>query len=409
LFTLSLALRSLKRRKLRTTLTVSGIVVGVTLMFVLLSLTSSMDVQSRQMIRALGGADITVSNSTMMGRFGFEGFPGSSRTIDESIAELIDQIVGVYAVSPQLSLNGYINGLRVTLNGIDPATYFVVVGELNIINGRSLSQDDTYKIVLGHALADSLNVTVGESVIVGTNSTSGYKFTVVGIFETGTPFQEMICYIPLRDAQNISNQQGLVTQILVKCIDPNEVSSISEEISSSISGVRVTVPTGMVQQASQMLNALTMFFATIGLVALFAGSFGVVNTMIMSVTERTREIGTLKAIGAGDVEILKMFLMEALLIGLIGGGVGVATGIVLSYLFPILTQFIGFIPFGGSTAFGRGGFSLRGIPALTLTPSIDLFTISFCLSLGVAVGLLAGLYPAWHASRMKPVEALRHV
>jgi ABC-type lipoprotein release transport system permease subunit len=139
LFTLSLALRSLKRRKLRTTLTVSGIVVGVTLMFVLLSLTSSMDVQSRQMIRALGGADITVSNSTMMGRFGFEGFPGSSRTIDESITELIDQIVGVYAVSPQLSLNGYINGLRVTLNGIDPATYFVVVGELNIINGRSLS------------------------------------------------------------------------------------------------------------------------------------------------------------------------------------------------------------------------------------------------------------------------------
>ncbi|MCS7119700.1 MAG: FtsX-like permease family protein [Nitrososphaerota archaeon] len=407
-FELSLALRNLGRRKLRTGLTVSGIVVGITLMFVLMSLISTMDVQSRRMIRALGGADITVSNSTRMGRFGFEGFLMTTITMDQSIMNIIKDIAGVYAVSPQLSLNGFVNGNRCSLNGIDPETYYIVVGDLNIVSGRTLSRDDNYRIVLGRTLADNAGIGVGQTVTVGMNSTSGYRFTVIGIFETGMPFQEMVGYILLSDAQAISNQEGLVTQILVKCIDPNDVSTITEKISNMIPGVRVTVPTGTVQQASQMLNTLTMFFATIGLVALVAGSFGVVNTMVMSVSERTREIGTLKAIGAKNIEILKIFLTEALLIGLLGGLIGVGAGIALSYLFPYLSQFIGFIPTGG-TPFGRMGPGLRGASTITLTPTLDPLIIFFCLSLGILVGVLAGLYPAWRASRMKPVEALRHV
>ncbi|MEM3489966.1 MAG: FtsX-like permease family protein, partial [Nitrososphaerota archaeon] len=141
-------------------------------------------------------------------------------------------------------------------------------------------------------------------------------------------------------------------------------------------------------------------FAAIGLVALLAGSFGVVNTMIMSISERTREIGTLKAIGARDSKILKIFLTEALLIGLIGGAIGVIVGTSLSYVFPMLTRGIfGAAPFIG----GR-----RGV-GLTIAPAITPFNIALCFSLGVLVGILAGLYPAWRAARMKPVEALRHV
>jgi putative ABC transport system permease protein len=405
----NMAFRSLGRRRLRTGLTVSGITVGVAMMFILLSLASGMENQTTQMIRALGGADITVYNATTPGRGGFGGFFGVARTLNESLTQTIYQISGVYAVSPQLSFTGYVNGTRITLNGIDPTTYSAVTGGLNVVNGVSISEND--EIVLGKAVADSLNATVGENITVSTTTSGGHAFTIVGIYETGITFQELAGYISLKDAQNITNQQGLVTQILVKCQDPNFVSSVSDAISSSIPGVRATSPTSMVSQASQILNTLTMFFAVIGLVALFAGSFGVINTMIMSVSERTWEIGTLKAIGARDSEILKIFLTEALLIGLIGGGVGVIAGVALSYAFPMFTRGI-FGTFGG-TPFGIGGVGFRGFRGGTslfiIAPAITPLNIAFCFSLGALVGILAGLYPAWRAARMKPVEAFRHV
>jgi len=405
--TLNMAFRSLGRRRLRMGLTVSGIVVGVTVMFILLSLISGMDVQVRGMVRTLGGADITVSNATTRGPDNLGGpgngmFLNATRTLPESLTQTIDKILGVYAISPQLEFNAYVGGNRVTVIGIDPATYSEVTGGLNVVSGSSISNNEKYKIVLGKAVADSLAATIGESVTVGTTLTDGEPFTVVGIFETGTSFQEYTCYIPLEDAQTITNQEGLVTEILVKCEDPNDVSSVSSAISASIPNVRVTSQTLMVSQQSQMLNTLTMFFTALGLVAIFAGSFGVANTMLMSVSESTREIGTLKAIGARNSRIMGIFLTEALLIGSIGGGIGVIVGVVLSYVFPNLTRGIfGFMPFGG----GFGG----GTTLPTIAPTITLLNIVLCFSLGTLVGVLAGFYPAWRAARMKPVEAFRHV
>jgi putative ABC transport system permease protein len=148
------------------------------------------------------------------------------------------------------------------------------------------------------------------------------------------------------------------------------------------------------------VNTLGLFFAVIGLVALFAGSLGVVNTMIMSVSERTREIGTLKAMGARDSKILRIFLTEGLLIGLIGGTVGILIGALLSFLFPLFTR-------GIFSASGGAGFGSR-LSGVTLAPAITPFNLSLCFSLGALVGVLAGLYPAWRASRMRPVEALRY-
>jgi putative ABC transport system permease protein len=402
----SMAIRSLRRRRLRTGLTVSGIVVGVTMTFVLLSLVAGVQNQTTQMVRALGGADITVYNSTTStrGRFGQFGQPGFSSTIsptlNESLTQSISQIVGVYAVSPQLSFSGYVNGTRVTAYGIDPVTYTNVTGGLNIVNGTSISDSGKHEAVLGKTVASSLNATIGETVMIGLNSSHEESFTVVGIFETGISYLELAAYIPLSDAQNITSEQGFVTQILVKCVDPNDVTSVSNAITASIPGVSTTSPAALVSQASNILNTLALFFAVIGLVALFAGSFGVVNTMIMSVSERTREIGTLKAIGARDSKIMKIFLTEALLIGIIGGGVGVIVGVVLSYVFPLFTR--GVLGAGQGAGFGR-------LSNVSISPAITSFNIILCFSLGALVGVLAGLYPAWRAARMKPVEALRHV
>jgi len=413
MFSWSLAARNLKRRRLRTALTVSGIVVGISMMFILLSLVSGMEAQARSMVRFLGGADITVSNSTLfrdrMGGGGFFGLPSPS-TLDESIIEVISKLPGVYAISPQFSFSGSINGRRITVYGVTPSSYEIVTGGLNIVEGSFLSDNSNGEIVLGKALVNLLNITRGDTVNLSTGQGGKERiFKVIGIFETGMIFQEYAGYITLADAQNITGEHGLVTQILVKCEDPSIVSNVANIIQSTVPGVRVTTPTTAIQQATQMLNTLTMFFATIGLVALFAGSFGVINTMIMSVTERTREIGILKAIGAKSRDIMKMFLAESLLIGLIGGGVGVAVGGILAYIFPILTPGLFTI---SSSPFGMRNPSVGGRVMLNIrlaTPAITPTNIILCFSLGALVGVLAGLYPAWRASRMKPVEALRHV
>lgn len=406
-FTWEIAFRNLRRRKLRTTLTVLGIVVGVSLMLVILSLASGMESQARIMIRALGGADIILTNATALRdlRGPSETFLGRS-LLDESIIGIVCSIPGVYAASPQLSFSTSIDGRRVTIYGIESSSYEVVTGGLNIVEGRFISNNG--EIVLGRALMELLNLTVGASVTLSTGQGENRDFNIVGVFESGVSFQELSGYVTLVDAQNTTGKRGLISQVLVKCDDPSMASQVASFISSTIKGIRAVTPTAMLERVSQVLNSLTIFFATIGLVALVAGSFGVVNTMIMSVTERIREIGILKAVGAKSRDIMKMFLAESLLIGLLGGCVGVLVGIALAYMFPMLTA--GLFSYG-ATPFWTGSPMIGGRTPTNMMLAIPLLTplnVTICFSLGALVGILAGLYPAWRACRLRPVEALRY-
>jgi putative ABC transport system permease protein len=143
----------------------------------------------------------------------------------------------------------------------------------------------------------------------------------------------------------------------------------------------------------------------IGLVALMAGGFGVINTMLMSISERTREIGTLRAMGATKGEVMRIFMTEAFVIGLIGAGVGVLIGVAVSVALPYLSGSAAATTGGFTGGFAGAGGALRGGLETALTAG----NLLLSLGLGVLVGALAGVYPAWRASRMSPVEALRHV
>lgn len=403
---LNMALKSLGRRKLRTTLTVSSIVVGIAMTLVFLSLVAGMDIQAAQMVRAIGGADITVVNATRMTRQQFQ--QGLINTLDESLVTVIEGVNGVYDTSSQLSLRMEVNGTGVTINGIEPSTYSAVTGGLNIINGSSLSEGSEKEVVLGKILADSLNATIDGNVIISSAQQDGESYKIIGIYETGIALQDRGCYITLEEVQNMSNKENLITAILVKCVDPNEVPTVRETIANLLPEVRIVSPTAAIQQVSNLLNTVRMFLFSIGLIALMAGGFGVVNTMITSISERTREIGTLKAIGAKDQQILKIFMSEALLLGVIGGGFGVSIGIIFSILFPMFSGGLSALPIPIIGGGGPGGGS-RFPGGVFISPAIIPTNVLLCFSLGIVVGVLAGLYPAWRAARMRPVEALRRV
>jgi ABC-type lipoprotein release transport system permease subunit len=400
------------------------------MIFVLLSISAGASTQTNGLLRNALGAQITVVNSTTpalpsgdgFGNFtsfsftrgsgapgggtgnpgGFAAFFGTGNTLDESLVDEIENVSGVYSVSPQLSTSGYVNGASVLLYGVDPSTYSSVTNGVDITSGAMLSSSSgADSVVLSSTLATNLGVSVGSTVAVGANSTGGVSYTVVGIFNAGTTFGPTTrsAYVTLSDAQAISGETDKVTEVYVKANTPDLVNSVASSIDSAISGVTANTASS-ITVASSLSGTLSTLFIVVGVVALIAGGFGVINTMMMSISERTREVGTLRAIGAQRSEIMKIFMSEAFVIGAIGAVAGVVLGLIVSVILPYLTS--------STAGGGAGGFAGAALTS-SLNTSVTTGDVILTLGLGIIVGTLAGVYPAWRASSMDPVEALRHV
>lgn len=215
----------------------------------------------------------------------------------------------------------------------------------------------------------------------------------------------------IRDVQRIANLTGYVSQILIKCVNPLDANSIAQQIQDMYPGIRAVVPSSFIAQASQLINSWSMFFLSIGTIALTIGGFGVANTMFMAVAERIREIGILKAIGARSSNILYVFIMETVFLGLIGGVIGVLIGaIISSYLPSVLNSLIRVAPTPDMPRMvSRGGNNVMTRQITLLQPVITPNIVLLALGLGLIISMVAGLYPAIRASRLKPVEAMKYV
>jgi len=393
----AMAINGIKERKFRVALNVLGVLIGITALTALVSITEGMSIAVNQQMEFLSPTAIVITPGSGFGLVG-------GRTLTMREVDQIDRLPGVAAATPVVSgmAEIYIGGHSgfATILGVVPDEYLKVVKSVEVAEGRFLGRSDRVSAVLGAHIAnppymeESL-ASVGSRVTVVVNrmgESEKLKLRVAGVLnEVGgagimSPDEQIL--VTLRTAQKIFGTGNEVDYILVEAEDVDSVESVVEvikdQLGEGVSAISLGSIRGTVERINSLLEAVLGGVAAISLVV---AGLGIINTMTISVMERTREIGVMKAIGAKNKHILLMFLMEALLTGLIGGVAGVILGFFTGQIASsVITYSVGMVL--------PSVFSLR----------IGVVGVGFA----VVTGVLAGFYPARRASKLPPVEALRY-
>ncbi len=409
-----LALNSLRYRSLRSWLAVLGIVIGVASVVSLISISVGMNSQVSGSLSGVGANIITVSpggsRATGMGfgggapsdggqRMAFSS-SGLGRTTTSSVltfdeADKLSSVEGVWKVDAQITSRATVvfknRNSSLTIVGTDPQAFPDSVGSA-IMTGKSLATSDLSTAVIGYSVQEESfgNVSMlNKQIKIG-----GSTFRVVGILnKTGTSLSgssDRTIYITQKRAKTFFNQTDSVSKIVVIAkdgADPDEVATAVTEkllalrrLTEAKQDFTVTTATSMQEAISSITNTLGIFLGGIASISLIVGGIGVANAMFTSVLEQTRYIGLLKSLGARRRTIMKLFLYEACMVGLVGGIIGVALSFVASV-----------------------ALSYFGLPS-----KITLDLVLLGLGFSLAMGAISGLIPARNASSVAPVEALRY-
>lgn len=380
-----MAISSILSNKSRTFLTMLGVIIGVSAVIIAVGFAEGSTKSITSNIESIGTNMLTVN---LMGR----------RTSDvtyDVVAEELDKIDEIENYAPVLNGNVYIKNSKntsISTNYVGTSENYATVQDKTVQEGRFLTSFDIKGslnvAVVGTYVANEL---FPDGDVVGSYvKFNNQNFKIVGILtqtedgEEGTADDTII--IPYTVAQRIS-KAGAVSTIYVRAKDANNVDILKENIKNVLYKLyenedyyRVTSQQAMLETLSSVTDTLSIVLAGIAAISLVVGGIGIMNTMIVSVTERTREIGIRKAIGARKINILIQFLIESLIITLLGG----ITGIIIGCL--------------GITIIGK----LDLVPAVY---SIKWILISLIVSL--LIGVVFGLFPAYKAAKMDPIKALR--
>ncbi|RRR75702.1 MAG: FtsX-like permease family protein [Candidatus Viridilinea halotolerans] len=360
-----LSLKNLLRRKMRTLLTILGVAVGVAAVVVLSAFGEGM--ARGFSVNVTGNADLLVSQKdAVMIMIG---------AIDESVGDEIARIRGVARV------DGTVIGIEATPD----SPYFLVAGEdprgfslarYQVVAGRPISA--RRQVMLGARAAENLRKNVGDKFRI-----NALSYTIVGIYETGASFEDNGAVIHIADAQRSFDRRRQVNYFKVQLHDPRERDAVRAEIEARWSALAVT-RSGDPSSQDEMLEVYSSMGWFLGVFAMLVGGLGMMNAQLMSVFERTREIGVLRALGWRRRRIVGMIVGEALILSAVGGILGLLLSMGLVALL--------------ARSPALGGF-LNG----TVEPS----ALSQALIIAGVLGLIGGGYPAWRAARLAPVEAMR--
>ncbi len=403
----TLSFEALRDRKLRSALTVLMVVIGGGLMTALNGMNAGMNAYISDQLSTLAGNTLTVT-PTQLYRFGRP--PSASQiTLNAQTVNTIKSLPGVVEVVPYYrggaTLMSGSTSQTLTLMGIDQTKIFYVSPSLSLEKGALVSPTDSIGIVLGRDAAYPAGqvepfakfgqtITVQYSHLETQGSvqktvTEKKSFQVKGILNpTGNMMVDNSAYISPSVANSLLEREGKYNGIYVvtKSEDLNE--QVEKRIRTIFGkDIGITSPKVMAETIQNIRSSFTSYIQSIAIVSLLVGGVGIVTTLFTSVTERTREIGVLKALGFSNSLILMLFLAEATMIGLLGGSLGLVAGMMLAKL-------------------GFGGMSM-GMGSRASSPIFLPQDLTYVWILCVGLSALAGLYPAWRASRLDPVVALR--
>ena len=397
------ALGSLSTNKMRSVLTTLGIIIGVAAVITLLAIGNGVSESIEGEIQGIGSNLITIITD----RDNSDGYPALSMSdvnaIDDQLyVPSVHRIAAEVQGTQQVLYGG--RDTRVTVSGVT-ANYFSVRNK-PVELGADLTEDDVNNksrvAVLGSDVIEDL-FPDGEYPIGMSIKIRGIQYKVIGILESkggmGPMSEDNQVYIPLTTAQarlftgRTRAGERKVDVIYAEAIDEDTMDPAIEEIKTVLrdrhdiaytadDDFMIISQTDILDAFGVIMASLNLFLGAIAGISLLVGGIGIMNIMLVSVTERTREIGIRKAVGALRRDILIQFLIESLLLSLIGGMLGIALGYT--------------------------GASVIGVLVKDLTPVVDIGTVLMSFSFAAAVGLIFGIYPAWRAAGLRPIEALRY-
>jgi putative ABC transport system permease protein len=411
-----LAAKALLDRKVRSVLTILGIAVGSAIILALIASSSGLSTGITSNIEKTGANVLTLQTA---GGFFSSGSTSTYQLSDQDVSWLrnlpnVAYVYPYYSYSASITSGGAT--LRASVVGIDLSSLSVLYKGLTVAQGRVPALGDTTSALLGYSIANPTSgsvigvnqiVPMSISGIKGSKSSVSYAVLASGIFtQYGSSMAADVddtVYISIQAAQFLS-KTPYYTGIYVIVNNTDNVNSVQTAITNYYSdNVRVISPGQILSSLTSITSELTLFLGSIGAVSLFVATVGIVNTMYVSVMERTREIGILKALGYRPKQILGLFLSEAALTGVIGGVCGLILGYVLAFL---MGGMLGGLGGGGGGGFGGGGGPSGS--TITIQPVFSPELIMFSLLFPILLATAAGLYPAWRASRMNAVVALKY-
>jgi len=399
-----MALDNIKHRGLRSWLTMIGIFIGIAGVVSLISLGQGLEEAVIGQFKSLSADTLIVQSSSSASYLGPPG-TGAVRKLNEHDLELIKSVPGVKMAIPRL-----IRSVKIEYNNVagfkylasipdnqEQINYIYNIADLKIYEGRLIKPGDKKKILIG---ADFIKKEqFGKEVKLGSNlKIQGQSFEVIGILDKTSSLEiNNAALMPESDLKEILNITDEIDLIAVKVVSKERVEETAELIKRKMRRDRnqkegeedfsVQTPIRAFEAITTVFNIVNLVVIGIAIVSLFVGGVGIANTMYTSVLERYKEIGVMKAVGARNSDILQIFLIESGLLGLAGGIVGAILGI----------SFALFVSFAANSYFGQE------LLAVQISYPLILLSISFSF----LIGILSGLSPAYQASQLKPVQALR--
>lgn len=387
---LALAAKNLLRRRGRTLLTVLGVAIAISVLFSLLALNSGYEKELNREVNSLGAHILAVPKGCPYEAASLVIHGGViPKYLSEADLHNITRIDGIDLASPML-MHQFIKKNAKTGQDEPHIIYGIKIDEMRQlkpwwrVEGRFFTDNESGVMVVGRALADKENLTVGMSLPAGPFK----NFTIIGILDRIGDQDDNFHFVPLSEAQRVFNKEGRITTVAVKVRDISRISEISDEM-EQIPDIQVVTMTQIMGTIMNLAGSARSLLLTVIGIALLISAFGIINTLLMSVNERTREFGMMKAIGASGLDIGKMVLAETVVITLAGGAVGTLASVVGSSLIEGFVK--GLLP-----------YSPRG-SLIALSPEL----IAFALAFSVLLGLICGIYPAYKSSRLTPMEAIR--